>query len=813
MGLRLLYKRGFLISAGILLLLSCKKEAVESHIFHIHPETLEGATKTLLVSDQIENKITSTVLAAYSNGRLYRTAYFPGNGSSLPLTLENGQEYSVYALVNVGDTRSAFPEFESGIGDFTYMLTSYDSGPDCINSRGIPMAGSITVTGGDSIRSVGVKRLLAKVTANIQCDWPGASVTSGRICNMNSVLKPFGTSAMASSSDSFSFSPERHDCISGSSSVTMIFYVPENIQGTVAGIVSSNEKTHEHNAAVNSMKDRLTYIEVCVSGNGLYDGEILYRSYLGSNSTDNFDIVRNCSYTWNITYGENNLSHDEWKIDNSLDDRRELSIQGTIYLIPGEDVTLGNYISTNMPLETIGWQLNSSYLGTDLVGSIHNGSNASGLSFTTDNSASSDNYGNRVISLYPLSNPRAGLGGNAKVYMVSESASWQNTLSGPVYNMITGRSGSGGKYFVTPGKNTNTEVEYDVEYLDDDIRERVSLKLKGKCGERWSFTESPDQGISGQLLGEISSENDVIRYEVESTVLPGDYPVRVQTKGTRYSDAFIHVNDTRQLRWVNRSSVVPGESDGVIAYKYLSENKIVVLLKDDSGYSTAGGTVFTQGNSPFQFTASDRSAKIKDISSNYNGLPFEGDFLHSGNYSEKIGLTYDGSLATKNVYNNRVGNKVTSGMLTIVPRVTANLADIDRHVIRVTAKNGYDDNTSHAIEAVVRSKNGLFYELALTPAISRVTVGATVTLTATRYFFRVVNNSLILDNNMVFQGTSSSLTWSGAPNGVFTATHPGNYRVTATFADGGTAYADIEVTSSDVDVSGDWDNGGTTILD
>lgn len=806
MGLRIPYKRSFLILACTVTLLSCSKESENSTCFSIRAESMSGDTKSLLTQDGIENRITSTVLAAYSKGKLYRTAYYSGDGKSLPLTLENGQDYSVYALVNTGDTRSCFPEYESGIGALTWQLSSYDTGPDCINARGIPMAGRASFTGGENAGDIVVKRLLAKVTATLRCDWPGASVTFGQICNMNSVLKPFGTSAMATGADSFSFNPERHDCTPGSSSASLVFYVPENMQGTVAGISSSEDKSHEHSAAVSAMRERLTYLEVTVSGSGLYDGEITYRSYLGNNATDNFDIERNCSYSWEITYSEDNLCREDWKMDNSLDDKRFLSVPEAMYLFPGEDISLGDWITTNMPLETIGWQMEDDYLGADMVGTVHNSADASGLSFTVDDSQSALDYGNRTLSIMPKKNPRTGLGGNTIIYTVEEMIHWKNVLSGPIYNMISKSSGTGDKYFVTPGKSTGTMVDYSVYYGDDLEREYVTKHLLGKGGERWGFTEVPAQGISGSLTGDAGDGYDVVMYDVESTVLPGDYPIRLQTNGGNTSDAFVHVNDTRVLRWVNRSTAVP--TSGIIAYRYLSENKIVLILGSNSTYSLSSGSTFTQNNSPFQLYAFDRSAKVGSISGSYTGSPFEGGPLHAGNYSGKISFNYTGTLATKTVYNTTIGSKTASGMLTLVPKVTSNLSG--RSVITAKARNGYNSNTTHAIEAIILAGNGTYYEMVLTPAVSRVTVGATVTLTAKQYMFRINNNTLAYESSSVV--SPSNLTWNGAVKGVFIATHPGNYRVSATYG-GNTAYADIEVTVSDVDVSGEWDNDGNLILD
>ena len=55
--------------------------------------------------------------------------------------------------------------------------------------------------------------------------------------------------------------------------------------------------------------------------------------------------------------------------------------------------------------------------------------------------------------------------------------------------------------------------------------------------------------------------------------------------------------------------------------------------------------------------------------------------------------------------------------------------------------------------------------------------------------------------------------WSGS-SGSYTFSKPGNYRVTCTFSTYSlTAYADVEVTNNDIDLSGDWDQEDPTILD
>ena len=641
-----------------------------------------------------------------------------------------------------------------------------------------------------------MSRLLAKVSAHVECSWPGASVQVGIVGNMNGRLLPFGESAMEGPQDAFSYEPERH-VADGGTSADLVFYVPENLQGSVSGIESPEDKNHQRNASVDAEKDCLTYMEVLVNGNGLYSGEIRYRSYLGANSTDNFDIVRNCSYNWALTYGEDGLGTDNWKKDNNLDDLRELQTAGPIYVIPGERVSFKDYFSTNMPLGTIGWSVGPNLKRSDMFRNQATSGTPSAVDFTVDNSTSAYGYGNRVVSISPLANPQPGLGGNMSIYVVDQQISWRNTLNG--------------KYFVTPGRYVDGDLDFYVSYYDDEINSVSTVHLKGKGGDRWTYSG----GIYPTLLGDTGKDYDQIRFSPLSTTLPGDYPAEATAMDGSSAVATVHVNDTRSIRWINRSSNVPSAGNGFIGYKYLSENKIVVFVESRGKYSSVSGEGFNNGNTPIAFIAGDRSIKIGDLSHTHDGVPFEGNLLLSSNYQDRIGIDYSSSMETKIILNQIIG-KIRSGHLLVTPAVTSNLANATTYTVTISALNGYSDATRHAIEAHIRVGSGDLRELALTPGISKVTTGATVTLTPSYYSFRVVDDELSTTEYEVLSGSDSRLKWNGAPGGVFTASEPGNYRVTATFTKGSivcSAYADIEVTSSDVGVWSDWENSGSIVLD
>ncbi len=315
-----------IIFASLLLLCSCTEKpfpdddvqdgTVAVSFTAEGPSPWAVGTRSILTDPDIETKATCVTLAAYTGGALDAFGYYT-NPQSMTLSLVPGRTYTVYALVNMGDMRSALPALESSLGNLTYTIPSYTSGSTSVNTRGIPMSGSIDhVAGSGGSTVIPVRRLLAKVTANLSCDWDGATIASVKVRGMNGRLLPFGDSAAGSASDIL---PEvEYSAGGGASSGTYVFYVPENRQGTVEGITDSAGKSHERNATVDAMRERLTYLETSVSTTGTWTGTVTYRSYLGRNATTDFDIEGNARYIWTVVFRENELQESTWKRETDL---------------------------------------------------------------------------------------------------------------------------------------------------------------------------------------------------------------------------------------------------------------------------------------------------------------------------------------------------------------------------------------------------------------------------------------------------------------------------------------------------------------
>ncbi len=296
-----------------LLLASCSRERPETVFRTLDTAFCEVPTRSLLTAPDIETKKTSVTLAAYAGGALAGCQHYTTALDAMVLELDPGQTYTLYALVNMGDMTASLPRLESDLESLTYRIPSYTEGAESLAARGLPMAGTLDYPGHGTV--IPVERLLAKVTAHLSCEWEDAAIRSVRVRNLNRVLRPFGEAVMEEDWDQQEF-----DDGTGTASGTFVFYVPENRQGTIGGILTSREKSPDANDEVRARSARLTYLETTVEGTGTILGTIVYRSYLGRNAVTDFDILRNARYDWTLRFLPDGLQYDDWKHDNDLID-------------------------------------------------------------------------------------------------------------------------------------------------------------------------------------------------------------------------------------------------------------------------------------------------------------------------------------------------------------------------------------------------------------------------------------------------------------------------------------------------------------
>ena len=776
-------------------------------------------TKTVLSASDIETKKTTVTLAAYRSGTLYKSGYFTSDLSQMKLELVEGETYNVFAWVNMGDRTGDLPSSESGLSAVTYNIPAWQS----VNNTGLPMTGvlsSYTVSASSPQGIVPVTRRFAKVTATLTCTWPGARITGAVIGNMNGRIPLVGDAAMAGSGDALSWSDS--DTGNGASA-TMLFYVPENMQGTISGISASYYKNHEKTSAVNAVRSRLTYLEVSVSGSSsssaMYGGDVTYRSYLGANATTNFDIAGNTAYVWDITYSEDGLVEDTWKVDiDELEDKRTFSWnQNPIYVEPGQTVTFSDWYTTNITTG-IGVALSGEDM-SEVVAS----SNAAGFTVS---------IGSRpavgvTATASPTHNPIQSLI-KATVFMVRRwVAEWMG-YDADIY------SSEGKKVYVVDyhgGSSNPKTVVPTVDYWQNPggTPQRGFGQAAPGSGNSSRWTYSVPSGMTAQYSG----SQDRVTYTVPKTIVPGDYPVSAVVRSDGYTDqAYIRVLDTRFLYWfatTGNSTSGPVSTDLTVnmgTNTNLSATQVSPMPRfvfgDETGQSgspLSNGTFSYSSNGgganmyPYLYGQSIRSSFASEIASQLViDVPSTLDFSSGPSFTtQNVGGIFGyGSMPVGRITGTLASVPSTAGPHTI----TVYLADDPTVCIYLNLTFTHEVQTTY-VETLI-----------LDPTSATLNVNSTHSMTSVTLNVKTYEDGvLVSDVDTPLALNASGLSWSSSntsiatvTNGSVTGVRAGQAVITATYngslVHNGAVSATCNITVNEgVDIETGWGDGGTTILD
>jgi hypothetical protein len=169
---------------------------------------------------------------------------------------------------------------------------------------------------------VQLERLAAKITLSLDKDvLEGLNVTSARLCQCASVVRPFKDTGTRGSRVSL---PEEVipgdrateddlSILNGGGSV--VFYALENCQGVLLpGNISPAGKVPEE---VGPAADLCTYLEVAgVFGDAAFlEGEVVYRFYLGLDACTSFDVPGNSSIDVTLQLTGAGLHEVSWRVD------------------------------------------------------------------------------------------------------------------------------------------------------------------------------------------------------------------------------------------------------------------------------------------------------------------------------------------------------------------------------------------------------------------------------------------------------------------------------------------------------------------
>lgn len=317
-------KYQIILSIAILLSLSCSKESSESvkgeggervvsrvavGVKKVRIEIskiVDIETKTLNINDIISNY---NVLVYDSSGEKRYHGY-SANSGSIDIDVPMG-EITVAVIANSGEIdQSYYTKIDSL---WSAKISTMYSPTNGVLFTGLA---NVNITESQSSLSILLKRVIAKVTVLFNRSQLNEAVllelTKIQLKNVPLSVKLFGNNSPGISQilTDGEYITSNLDPLSHESASAL--YLFENMQGDIG----TNSTPSLKNAGVKS--DICTYLEITANYTSpAKTGVIKYRSFLGENATNNFDIMRETHYKETVLFTGSAINESSWRVDVS----------------------------------------------------------------------------------------------------------------------------------------------------------------------------------------------------------------------------------------------------------------------------------------------------------------------------------------------------------------------------------------------------------------------------------------------------------------------------------------------------------------
>ena len=282
----------------------------------------ESSAITRSSIDPDENRIEDLNVYAFRDGVLEDAAFVSGD-NVMTLNLYAGYSYNIYAAANMGHLEACVDEGEF-IENFSFYIAELSDLAEVF-----PMFccyRDMYIGGGSPTISLDMERLVSKLSLSIDkaALLEGLQVSSVRLCQCPSVVRPFkwygkGGSRAETIDDvidgDFATSD---DLISLNQGECVLFYTLENCQGIL--LPDNDDPLMKIPQMVGENENLCTYLELsCVFGpEGMLDGEVDYRIYLGLDSVSSFDLPGNACVNVILRLTGTGLREVSWKVDADI---------------------------------------------------------------------------------------------------------------------------------------------------------------------------------------------------------------------------------------------------------------------------------------------------------------------------------------------------------------------------------------------------------------------------------------------------------------------------------------------------------------
>jgi len=273
-------------------------------------------------------------------------------------TLISGSGYTIYIIANGPSASNAFDTSttkyslensliysESIIGDAPYIgrLDGVTISSDGILNSGSSQSPTILLT-----------RIAAKVSLSLNYNVSGYTLQSVEMYNApknmyylygysTSIFPGASTSNINQSALTANVKP------STATSGTYIWYVGENKRGINTDINTPYNKDFLHTPTANSSQYYCTYIHIKALKDDDSGRTINYYIYPGSNSTSDFNLIRNYDYNLNVVIQGNSVAQESM---DGVDGRVRIATSNSYMMTPGSTITIPVNIkgNSNKPL-------------------------------------------------------------------------------------------------------------------------------------------------------------------------------------------------------------------------------------------------------------------------------------------------------------------------------------------------------------------------------------------------------------------------------------------------------------------------------
>ena len=327
-------KRILIAITALAVLFSCEVLPMEPD--EIYPEGTEAtdpssdslAVCTFKISSQDRTKssvspnedaINDINIYAYRDGMLVEQV-FQSYPTTVTFQLNKGCTYNFYAISNMG--RIDMPANESQVGsNVNLWIATIDDLDECI-----PMAWKTTgvsITGSQKAVNVRLERLAARIGFTLDASLVnGLKITSARICQSASVVRPFESGGSKITCEEESLDGDyatQEDLDELNDGNTIYFYSLENVQDNL--LPQNKDPWQKVPDALGSKAELCTYIEAVgtFEEGFLFKGSVTYRFYLGKDNTSDFSVIRNSDMHVTLTLTGEGLTEISWKVEPDVE--------------------------------------------------------------------------------------------------------------------------------------------------------------------------------------------------------------------------------------------------------------------------------------------------------------------------------------------------------------------------------------------------------------------------------------------------------------------------------------------------------------